>query len=57
MVLTVKQGASKKSIRMTLVDLTRELKPKGVDVYKYLGKITLKEDAVKIQKMLRDEWA
>lgn len=56
MVTTLKQGATKKSIQRLLKDLTKELKPKGVDVYKYVGKINLHKDALTIQKMLRNEW-
>jgi len=57
MVMTIKQGATKKSIRSILENLTKELKPKkGVDVYKYVGKISLNTDALNIQRELRDEW-
>jgi hypothetical protein len=56
MVTTLKQGASKKSIRNLLENLVKEIKPKGVDVYKYVGKITLQKDALAIQKALRNEW-
>lgn len=56
MVMTIKQGATKKSIENLLEKLKEELKPKGVDVYKYLGKINLEKDALSIQKDLRDEW-
>lgn len=56
MVTTIKQGASKKSINETLKKLLTKLKPKGVDTYKYCGKITLKRDALIIQKQLRNEW-
>jgi hypothetical protein len=56
MVMTIKQGATKKSIRRILENLAKELKPKGVDVYKYVGKISLKKDALNIQKELRGEW-
>ncbi len=31
-------------------------KPKGVNTLKYCGTIQLKEDALVIQKKLRDEW-
>lgn len=41
--MTIKQGATKKNIENLLVKLKKELKPKGVDVYKYLGKINLKK--------------
>jgi hypothetical protein len=56
MVTTIKQGATKKSIRNILENLTKGIKPKGVDVYNYVGKITLKKDALKIQRDLRNEW-
>lgn len=56
MVIILKQGASKKSVRNLLTDLVKKLEPKGVDVYKYVGKIRLKKDALKIQKEMRDEW-
>ncbi|WP_165605769.1 hypothetical protein [Flavivirga aquatica] len=56
MVTTLRQGATKKSIRSILENLAKELKPKGVDVYKYVGKISLKKDALNIQRELRNEW-
>ena len=56
MVMILKQGATKKRIRILLENLSKGLKPKGVDVYKYCGKISLKKDALDIQKALRDEW-
>lgn len=56
MVTTLRQGATKKSIRSILENLAKELKPKGVDVYKYVGKISLKADALNIQRDLRNEW-
>lgn len=56
MVMTIKQGASKNSIRRILENLEKEFKPKGVEVYKYVGKINLKKDALNIQRELRGEW-
>jgi hypothetical protein len=56
MVMVLRQGATKKSIRTILENLAKELKPKGVDVYKYVGKISLKKDALNIQRELRNEW-
>lgn len=56
MVMTIKQGATKKSIRSILEYLAKEIKPKGVDVYKYVGKINLKKDALDMQRELRNEW-
>lgn len=55
MVMTIKQGATKKSIMKLLENLAKEVKPNGVDVYKYVGKISLKKDALSIQKELRNE--
>jgi len=53
MVLVLKKGASKREIEI----LEKKLKNKnGIDVMKYCGKIKLKEDALVIQKRLRDEW-
>ena len=54
--MTLKQGATKKSIQIILEKITKELNQRGVDVYKYCGKINLKKDALEIQKRLRDEW-
>ena len=53
MVLVLKKGASKREIE----SIEKKLKSKsGVDVMKYCGKIKLKEDALSIQKSLRNEW-
>lgn len=56
MVTVLRQGATKKSIREILIKLAKDLKPKGVDTYSYVGKINLNKDALTIQKSLRDEW-
>lgn len=56
MVTVLRQGATKKSIKRILEELVKEIKPIGVDVYKYCGKISLKKDALKIQRELRNEW-
>jgi hypothetical protein len=56
MVMTIKLGATKKSIKKILENITKEIKPKGVDVYKYVGKIRLKKDALNLQRELRNEW-
>jgi hypothetical protein len=55
MVMTIKHGASKKSILNLLKELQTKTS-KGVDMKKYTGKIKLKKDALNIQKDLRDEW-
>lgn len=56
MVMTIKQGATKKSINNILQNLATTSKPKGVNVYNYVGKISLKKDALRLQKELRNEW-
>lgn len=53
MVLVLKKGASKKEIE----SIEKKLKNKaGVDVVKYCGLVKFKEDALTIQKRLRNEW-
>jgi len=56
MVTVLRQGATKKSIRGILEKLAKDLKPKGIDAYKYCGKIKLKKDALTLQRELRNEW-
>ncbi|WP_445732038.1 hypothetical protein [Mariniflexile sp.] len=54
--MTIKHGATKKSISSILESLAKKQKPKGVDAYKYVGKISLRKDALNIQRQLRNEW-
>ncbi|TXD81209.1 hypothetical protein ESY86_18855 [Subsaximicrobium wynnwilliamsii] len=56
MVALLKRGADKKTIKNVLKILSRDSKSKGVDVYSFVGRINLKEGALKLQKELRDEW-
>ena len=56
MVTTVKSGASKKSIETILKKVSKELKPKGINAHKYLGKVKLSKNPLDIQKELRNEW-
>lgn len=56
MVTVLKQGATKERIKKILKQLKKESESKGIDVYKYLGTIKLKKDALVIQKELRNEW-
>lgn len=53
MVLVLKKGASKQRMSAILKKLQTK---KGVDTKKYCGTIKLKQDALVIQKQLRDEW-
>ncbi|WP_179009551.1 hypothetical protein [Winogradskyella forsetii] len=56
MVITIKRGASKEGIRNVFESLKKELKPKGVNTYEYVGKVKLEKDALSVQRILRDEW-
>ena len=51
-VITIKKNEKKTTYQKKL----RQLKSEGLDAIKYCGKIIIKEDAIKIQKQLRDEW-
>jgi len=55
MVTILKQGATKRRIQLVLENLSKKSN-KGIDAYKYCGKINLNSDALVIQKRLRDEW-
>ena len=53
MVLVLKKGASKKE----LLNIEKKLGAKKVtQLSKYIGKIKITEDALLIQKKLRNEW-
>ena len=56
MVLVLKQGASKKEIEAIEKKLYSRKSSTGLDAKKYNGVIKLKEDPLKIQKKMRDEW-
>ncbi|MGC4128270.1 MAG: hypothetical protein QM564_01640 [Bergeyella sp.] len=56
MVATLKKGDDKKNMLKMLEKLTKSRKRKKVDIHKYCGVIKLKEDALSIQKKMRDEW-
>jgi len=53
MTFILKKGTTKKQMEL----LTKKLsQSKGVDTKKYCGTINLKEDALTIQKQMRNEW-
>jgi hypothetical protein len=56
MVLVLKKGASKKEIEAVTQKLSKVRRRKQFDAYKHCGVLKLKEDALAIQKRLRDEW-
>lgn len=56
MVVVIKKGATKNTILLMMKRVMQERKTKGINVRKYCGVIKLKEDALIIQKRMRDEW-
>lgn len=56
MVTTLKRGASKVNVQEILKALSKAAQLKGVDAYKFCGKIALNKDALAFQKKLRNEW-
>ncbi len=56
MITTLKQGSTQKIIHELLEKFFKKKKSKGVDVTKYCGVLNLDEDAVSLQKQMRDEW-
>lgn len=53
MVIVIEQGTTKEKLELLLKKLKIK---KGVSTKKYCGVIKLKENPLKIQKQLRDEW-
>jgi hypothetical protein len=56
MVTTIKAGTSRKKIDAILEKYSKEFQPKGLEAYKYLGKLKLAKDPMKLQQELRNEW-
>jgi len=55
MVTTLKYGSQKGSLSRLLARMSKK-SGKGINVRKYSGILKLKEDPMKIQKELRNEW-
>ena len=57
MVTTIKSGASKEEIQsiFSKMEKKREFK-KGFNAYEFCGTVKFNEDALEIQKRMRDEW-
>jgi hypothetical protein len=53
MVIAIKKGDSKKTIARKLKSIPEK---KGFQALKYLGTVNVEEDALAIQKELRDGW-
>jgi len=57
MVTTIKRGATKTEIESLFEKLINSSsKNKGFDAHKFCGTVKFNEDAMEIQKRLRDEW-
>jgi hypothetical protein len=56
MITVLKQGSTKENIQLLLKKLDKKRNIRGLDAYKYCGRIGLIEDALVIQKRMRDEW-
>jgi hypothetical protein len=55
MVTIIKKGTSKEKI-FELLERHSKQRRKQIDLKKYCGVIRIKEDALKLQKLWRDEW-
>jgi hypothetical protein len=53
MVTIIKKGSTQRRINQALKKLRTQ---KGLDAFKFCGSIRLNEDALSIQKKMRDEW-
>lgn len=57
MVTTIKRGATKDEIQSVFKKIaSRSAKRGGFDAYKFCGTVKFNDDALEIQKRLRDEW-
>ncbi len=56
MVLILKDGATKKEIEEIEMKLYKKVNKTGFNAKKFNGVVKLKEDPLKIQKRLRNEW-
>jgi hypothetical protein len=56
MVMVLKKGSGKKSIREVLKKITKSATKKGLKASDYAGTVKFKEDGLVLQKRWRDEW-
>lgn len=56
MVTVLKSGATKSSIQTILKKLGAQRSKKGFEAHKFCGVLKINEDALTIQRRLRDEW-
>jgi uncharacterized protein YehS (DUF1456 family) len=55
MVMILKKGSNKKSIREVLKKITKKSSKKGLKATDYAGTVKFKEDGLVLQKRWRDE--
>lgn len=56
MIITIKQGSTARIINEILIQLFTKKKAKGLNAHAYCGVLKLNEEALDIQKDLRNEW-
>lgn len=56
MEMVIKSNTNNEELSSILQKLKEQKNKKGLDAHKDCGKITLKKNALTIQKDLRDEW-
>lgn len=56
MVTVIKKGATKEEIAEKLKILNQHTSKKGFEAHKFSGILKSDQDAVEIQRRLRDEW-
>jgi len=56
MVTVLKKGSDKAAMQEVLEKVSSYQPKRGLDSFKYCGKVRFKEDGLKLQKQWRDEW-
>jgi hypothetical protein len=56
MITVLKKGSDKATIQEVLKKIAEYPSRRSLDAYKYCGTVKFREDGLKLQKRLRDEW-
>ena len=56
MLTVIKKGIAKEQLELLWKELNTRKARKSLDAWKHCGVLALEEDALSIQKRLRDEW-
>lgn len=56
MVMTIKRGTEREQIKAVLEKLRKQRLIRKLELSKYCGVLSLKEDPLELQKRWRDEW-